>query len=136
MTVSPLGARPSGLIFTLILPIGLIFIGIAILKSRSSLFPPSKAGVKRIGQGLAVCIFLAGAVGTLFAGVLALYGAIDSKNWNKAECEVLASRLKTSDTGSAPGLATRSKGYYIDIVYTYAMNGWSYVSDRYDFDPL
>ncbi|MEO7640520.1 MAG: DUF3592 domain-containing protein [Ramlibacter sp.] len=123
-------------IFTLILPIGLLFIGIAILRRKSSNFSPNLAGVKRIAQVVAACTVLAGVLGTLFAGVLPLYESYASRTWSKAECEVLASALRTSGTGSAPGLASRSNGYFIEIVYTYAMDGRRYVSDRYDFDPL
>ena len=123
-------------IFKLILPIGLVGIGIAIFRRTSSLFPPSKAAVKRLGRWIAVCVLLAGAIGTLFAGVLPLLEAFGSRTWNKAECEVLSSRLRTSSSGSAPGSATRNRGYDIDIVFTYAVNGRNYVSDRYDFSSF
>lgn len=124
-------------IFKLILPIGLTCIGIALLRRKSSIFPISKVGVKRLGQGVAVCTALTGAVATVYSGVLPMYVSYDSRTWNKAECEVLWSALRTSSgSASSPGAATQNRGYYIDIVYTYAMDGRSYVSDRYDFSSF
>ncbi len=123
-------------VFKLALPLGLVFIGIAMVKTRAPMFPPSKATVKRMGRGLAVCLVLAGAIGTLFGGVLPFYGSFDSRTWNQAECEVLSSSLRSSGTSSAPGANTRSRGHFIDIVYTYAVDGRNYVSDRYDFSAF
>jgi Protein of unknown function (DUF3592) len=121
-------------VFALIVPLGLLLIGMSILSAKSFDVAPSKASVRRLGQGIAVCIIVAGAVGTLFFGVLPLYGSYDARAWNKAECEVLSSGLRTSGSGSAPGSSRQNAGYYIDIVYTYAVDGQRFVSDRYDFD--
>lgn len=120
-------------IFKLLLPLGLIFGGVVLFRGKPALFPPTKAGVKRFAQVVAVCIFVAGVLGTIYAGVLPTVTSFDSRTWNTAQCEVLSSGLRTSGTGSAPGSATRNKGYYLDIVYTYAIDGRRYVSDRYDF---
>lgn len=120
-------------IFKLLLPLGLIFAGVVLFRGKPALFPPTKTGVKRFAEVVAVCIFVAGVLGTIYAGVLPTVTAFNSRTWNAAQCEVLSSGLRTSGTGSAPGSATWNKGYYLDIVYTYAMNGRNYVSDRYDF---
>lgn len=120
-------------LFALSLPLCLIGVGIAIWRRKSTSFSPGKSAVKRIAQVVAGCTAVAGAVGTIYAGVLPFYQSYESKSWNKAECEVLSSGLRTSRSGSGPGSSKQNPGYYIDIAYTYAMNGRSFVSDRYDF---
>ncbi|RYF42509.1 MAG: DUF3592 domain-containing protein [Cytophagaceae bacterium] len=120
-------------IFKLLLPLGLILVGIALFRGKPALFPPTKAGVKRVCQFVAVCMFVAGVLGTIYAAVVPLVASFDSKTWNAAQCEVLASGLRVSGKGSGPGSSKQSPGYKIDIVYTYAVNGRNYVSDRYDF---
>lgn len=122
-------------IFKLILPAVLVIAGMAILASRGPLVP-SQAIVLRIVQFVALGIVLAGAVAGVTTGIVPLAESFDSRDWKKSQCEVLSSGLRTTGTGSSPGSATRNKGYYINIVYTYAVNGRSFVSDRYDFDSF
>lgn len=123
-------------IFKMILPGVVIIAGIAMLASGGAPLVPSHAFVLRIVQFIALGIAVAGAVAGVTTGVVPLAESFDSWDWKKSQCEVLTSGLRTSGVGSGPGSATRSKGYYINIVYTYAVDGRNFVSDRYDFDPF
>ena len=121
-------------VFKLIVPIGLILIGASMLRFKSSIFPPSKAVVKRIAQAVALGVLLGGVIGTYYSGVLPLYKSYDSRTWNRVECEVLSSSLRTSSASAASSSGgSQNRGYYLEIVYNYVVNGRTYVSDRYDF---
>lgn len=119
----------------LILPFGLLFIGISLLRIKKSVFPLKKEDVKRIAKVIAFCVLLGGIIATYFSGIIPLYQSYDSSSWTKIECEVLSSSLRTSSpSATSPGASTQNRGYCIDIVYTYTINGQAYVSDRYDFN--
>jgi len=87
-----------------------------------------------IAQCVAVCAILAGTVGTFFAGVLPIYELFRSSGWAQVECTVLYNALRTSAASTTGGRgSSSSRGYQIEIVYTYKVAQQSYVTDRYDF---
>lgn len=119
--------------FKLLLPLAMLFFGIAMVTGKPALFPPSEGVVKRICQVVAAAMLSAGAFGTIYGGVMPMAESFDSSSWTKAQCEVLSSGQRITGTGSGPGSSKQNPGYYMAIIYTYALEGRNYVSDRYDF---
>jgi len=119
-------------VFKLLFPLLIVIVGVLILRKRAPSPAMPSSRVRLIATCVATGVFIAGTIGTFFAGVIPLYELYDSGDWKENNCEVLSSSLRSSSSGVAQG-SNNSRGYQLDIVYTYSFDSANYVSDRFDF---
>lgn len=114
----------------LLFPLLLIIIGIVGFRSQQSTSPfinPTR--VKTICKFVASTAFFVATTGGIYMGVGPIVEVIQAADWQTAECTILSSSLKTSNSSQQ----NQRRGYEIAIVYSYRIGDISYINDRFDF---